>query len=43
MEGPDDSALVNEEKCMGCGVCKTGCPDDSISLKVVRDEAHIPS
>ncbi len=43
MEGPDGSAWVNQEKCMGCGVCKTGCPDGSISLSIVRHETHIPN
>lgn len=33
----EDRALINYEKCMGCGVCEPKCPVDAISLK--RDPA----
>jgi len=29
----DGIALVNEENCIGCGLCVTGCPSEAIELK----------
>ncbi len=37
MNEDGDKAVVNYDKCMGCGVCEGVCPDASISMK--RDAA----
>ena len=29
---------LNEEECIGCGVCATNCTRDAINLKKIRDE-----
>jgi len=42
MDGPNDTAAINEEKCMGCGLCVVTCPVESISMKEVRAVEHIP-
>jgi Fe-S-cluster-containing hydrogenase component 2 len=34
--------LVNEELCMGCGVCHPACPVDAISLIEIRPADFIP-
>jgi NAD-dependent dihydropyrimidine dehydrogenase PreA subunit len=42
MEGEEDTAVVDPEKCMGCGVCLVTCPEEALSLKEVRSEDFIP-
>ena len=34
--------LVNEERCMGCGVCHPSCPVDALSLIEIRPADFIP-
>lgn len=43
MTGDGDTAIINGEKCMGCGLCQTTCADDAISLKEVRPEDFVPA
>jgi Fe-S-cluster-containing hydrogenase component 2 len=43
MDGEDDTAHITEEKCMGCGLCLVTCPEEAISLDVVRPEDFIPA
>jgi len=31
-------AVVNDEKCMGCGVCVVNCPNNAITLKRIERE-----
>ncbi len=33
MNEEGDKAVINFDKCMGCGVCENKCPDDAIKLK----------
>jgi len=33
MDGDGEKAIVNLEKCMGCGVCETSCPVDALHLR----------
>jgi ferredoxin len=42
MDGQNDTAAVDEEKCMGCGLCVVICPMESILMKEVRPVDHIP-
>ena len=34
---------INPNRCWGCGLCVSVCPHDSIKMKEVRSEEHIPS
>jgi Pyruvate/2-oxoacid:ferredoxin oxidoreductase delta subunit/DNA-binding MarR family transcriptional regulator len=42
MVGEGDTAFINSEKCMGCGVCTVTCPEEAISLNEVRPEDFVP-
>ncbi len=42
MEGEDDLAIVDSEKCMGYVLCMVTSPTDAISLKEQRPESFIP-
>ena len=42
MDDTGDAAVVNDEYCMGCGVCKTGCPAEAINLEAVRPPEFVP-
>jgi len=33
LESMDGICYVNEDKCMGCGVCVSKCPQEAISLR----------
>jgi Pyruvate/2-oxoacid:ferredoxin oxidoreductase delta subunit/predicted transcriptional regulator len=43
MDGEGDTAVVNAEKCMGCGVCLVTCPVESLSLEEVRPAEFVPA
>jgi len=34
---------IDEEKCMGCGLCVVTCPTEAITLKEVRGEDFVPA
>ena len=38
-----DTAKVIKDKCMGCGLCTTTCPNQAIRLKEIRAADFIPS
>lgn len=42
MEAEGETALVSEAKCMGCGVCISTCPSESLSLIEKRELAFVP-
>ncbi|MBW1869201.1 MAG: 4Fe-4S binding protein, partial [Deltaproteobacteria bacterium] len=37
-----DTAIVNTEKCMGCGLCTVTCPEEAISFDEVRPAEFVP-
>ena len=37
----DDRAVVSEDRCFGCGLCASGCPEEAIELVCVRTPEHI--
>jgi ferredoxin len=43
MEGEDDTARVDDQKCMGCGLCLVTCPDEALSLKETRRPDFVPA
>jgi ferredoxin len=42
MEGPDGTAIIGADKCMGCGICVPTCPGDAITYEEVRQKEFIP-
>lgn len=42
MEGQDDTALIDADKCMGCGICVPTCPGEAIAYEEVRQKEFIP-
>lgn len=38
----DDIALVDRGKCLGCGLCATGCPNEAMSMRKREDAAAPP-
>jgi MinD superfamily P-loop ATPase len=36
-------AVVDPEKCFGCGVCVVGCDQAALKMKIVRPPEHIPA
>jgi Pyruvate/2-oxoacid:ferredoxin oxidoreductase delta subunit/predicted transcriptional regulator len=45
MSTDDDSGVVviDQENCMGCGLCQVVCPTDAISMELVRSEDFVPA
>jgi Pyruvate/2-oxoacid:ferredoxin oxidoreductase delta subunit len=43
MDSAGETAVIEGEKCMGCGLCLVICPTDAISLKEVRPEDFVPA
>jgi ferredoxin len=33
----DEVAVIDLAKCIGCGLCVTGCPDDAVRLELRPD------
>ena len=41
--GEDGKVVINQELCLGCGICKTRCPSDVIKIKQtmpMREDLH---
>lgn len=38
----DETASVDLERCMGCGLCQVVCPTEAISMREVRDKEFVP-
>ena len=36
-------AVVNVDKCDGCGTCVEACPNEAITLKKISSEDPVPS
>jgi NAD-dependent dihydropyrimidine dehydrogenase PreA subunit len=43
MTGENDTARVDADKCMGCGLCLVTCPEEALSLKEVRPQDFVPA
>jgi ferredoxin len=41
--GPDETAVIDRDRCVGCGLCTTACPDDAITLEEIRPQSSIPA
>ncbi len=41
-QGERGKAVVDAEKCFGCGICALKCPTGAISMELVRPPDHIP-
>ena len=39
--GDQDVPVVNLDRCIGCGVCASGCPEDAIALET-RTDIEVP-
>jgi ferredoxin len=39
----DAVASVNQENCMGCGLCQVVCPTEAIAMELTRDEDLVPA
>ena len=41
-EKNEDIAMADEEKCLGCGLCAIGCPEEVITMVEIREPSFIP-
>ena len=42
MDGPDGTAVIDADKCMGCGICVPTCPGDAITYEEIREQEFVP-
>jgi len=43
MEGVEPRARIEEEKCLGCGLCTITCPTEAILLREIQPPESIPA
>ena len=43
IEIKDDTAIVDPAKCIGCGLCVTGCPTEAVELLEREQMPLVPS
>ena len=41
MDGEKETAVINEENCMGCGLCLVACEFDALSLEETRGQDFV--
>jgi Fe-S-cluster-containing hydrogenase component 2 len=37
----DNVAVVDTDKCFGCGICTITCPNDALHMKLIRPVEHL--
>jgi Fe-S-cluster-containing hydrogenase component 2 len=43
IEIKDDTAIVDTAKCIGCGLCVTGCPAEAVELSEREQMPLVPA
>jgi formate hydrogenlyase subunit 6/NADH:ubiquinone oxidoreductase subunit I len=38
----EETALVDQAKCLGCGLCQVSCPSEAISMVEIRGRDFVP-